>query len=498
MKRRTGILCLVIISLFTLATGIVYARDTLQGETCVVEEDETIQGTLFTFCQVLTVRGRVEGNIVGIALRAFISGEVTESAYIAGTQMTLTGIVRRDLHYAGISLNISSPDAEFHTPVRGQLFLAALSTRISRNARINGAITGAGYQLLVDGAVGGEVNFWGSALYIDNAISGDVYATVGNPESDGSDIEPLLIPLNINTEFVDPGMLVGVSGTINGRLSYLGPVEGIISGTVRGSITYTSSTPVIPLIAQEEGSLSIFFNSFTREIAVLLTTGLTGLLFAPNLLGAPISNLRWRPVPSFVIGMLMFIVSFPIALILLLLTAIIILVLALLQLDGILLVVASFLALLDGTIIGVFYFVAIFVARAVFCLALGRLLVHITIGYTDSNRMNILSLVAGVIIFAFFAALPGVGFVFNAAALFMGLGSILNVLLEWLQSLRDNSYANTWSPTPSSVDMPPRLMPSQQPPLPSPTIRIPPKSPENIGMQDLPEGFDADFFFHDD
>ena len=502
--RRT--LTLIIIGLFIslLTTGVVLAREMIQGEQCTVESDEVISGTYFTFCQKLTINGRVEGNIFGIALRTVITGEVTGNVYVAGLELDLTGEVQGDLHYAGITLDIHGVASDApEIPVRGQIVFATLSSYIDETVLVQGRVTGVGYQLVINGEVDEEINFWGSALIINNAVNSDVYATVGNPDSDASDLEPLLLPLDIQEEFVLPGLLITASGTVKGDLDYIGPVTAEISGTVGGTVIYTSSTPVILPNLPEEGSFNIFLSQFAREITVLLTVGLIGLTIAPSAFQTPISNLRWRPVPSFVIGMLMFIVSFPVALILLLITTVIVLVLLLLQLDGVLIVVGSFLLLADGAIIGIFYFAAIFVARAVFALALGRVLVRTTVGHDGSHRMNLFSLIIGVVVISILAALPAIGFVFNAAALFMGLGAITNVALEWLQVVRDTTYQNVRANrVRERAPLPPRYVPKsdepQLPPQPSPPKFLLPPPSDSLGLSNLPEGFDPDFFFTDD
>lgn len=49
---------------------------------------------------------------------------------------------------------------------------------------IPGNIAAAGYQLVLNGDVGGEVNFWGSGLAINAAVGGDVDAVVGDLQFD--------------------------------------------------------------------------------------------------------------------------------------------------------------------------------------------------------------------------------------------------------------------------------------------------------------------------
>ena len=229
-----------------------------------------------------------------------------------------------------------------------------------------------------------------------------------------------------------PGLAIASSATIHGALEYVGPVEAEIGGAVQGSVTYHSTTPAIIPITPEHDLSRLLLEQFKREIAALLTVGLLGTIIAPKQFRSPLSNLRKRPASSFVIGMLLFILSFPIALIMILITAIIVLLLALLQLDGVLLVIGSLLTLIDLSVIGIFYFTAILVARAIFAIGIGQLVLRIALGREMARQMPRMSLLAGVILLAILASLPEVGFLFNALALFMGLGAIAGAVADWI------------------------------------------------------------------
>lgn len=476
----------------------IFARDSIQGENCRIPAETVIKGTLFVFCQNLQIEGRVTGNVIGIALRADISGKISENVYLAGLELDLNGTIARDLHYIGLLMNLNAPGTAPHRPVGGQVIFAALSAQLANSASIHGQIIGIGYQLLIDGAVQGEINYWGSAFVLNSTLSGDVYATVGNPEADASDLQALLLPLNITPELVTPGLLIHSSAAIDGSLFYHSPVEAQIAGTVSGQIIYQSTTPALLPIVPEAGVLNVFFDQFLRETTVLLTVGLLGLTLAAQPFQIPLVNLRWRPVPSFVIGMLLFILSFPITLALLLLTTIVLLILALLQLEGVLLVAASLLTLLDIGIIGIFYFTAIFVARTVFALGLGRLILHL-LRHRISPRTNLLSLIIGVLAFALLASLPVLGFLFNAGALFMGLGAIASVALEWLQAVRDRGSYGAPPAAPAPLSNLPAVD-SEAPALPPAPSEPPPAlpPPSRLGLNNLPDGFDADAFFSDE
>ena len=489
-------------ALSLLSTGVVLARVMQQGEDCLVPADEVIKGTLFILCQNLTIAGRVEGNVIGIGLRTVISGEVGDNVYLAGLELDLTGKISRDLHFVGLTMSLTSPLAERHRPVLGQVMFASLSAQIGQFVTVPGPITGLGYQILIDGQVNGEVNYWGSAFMLNSIIQGDVYAAVGNPAFEASDLETLLLPLEIELAVVVPGLSVASGARIQGGLEYYGPVEAKIEGSVDGDVTHYSTTPAIIPILPEQDLLHLFFDQFKRELAVLITIGLLSLFLAFQSFHSPLSTLRWRPVHSFVIGMLLFIVSFPIVLILLVVTALVLILLSLLHLDGVLIVVGSLLALVDLVVIGVFYFTAIFVARAVFALGLGRLVLQFAFGKESAARMARIGLITGVVLLALLASLPEIGFLFNAAALFMGLGAIATATAEWLHAFREGQNRSSLPPDPMpNVDPnhPNSSEVDKNSPFVSPTpSQLLPQTSEPVGLDDLPAGFDPDFFFSED
>ena len=182
--------------------------------------------------------------------------------------------------------------------------------------------------------------------------------------------------------------------------------------------------------------------------------------------------------------MLLFIISFPVALILLIITTIAVLLPLALHLPGVALVAGALLALVDIGVIGVFYFTAIFVARAIVGLGLGRFVLHVASDAETARRRPRLSLIIGVTLLAFFASLPVVGFLFNAGALFMGLGAIAGAALESVAKFRlrqlrsDEPVAQSPAPTPA-------------------LIRLPPIA-RGAGLNDLPPGFDPELFFEED
>ena len=97
-----------------------------------------------------------------------------------------------------------------------------------------------------------------------------------------------------------------------------------------------------------------------------------GLWIFARPLQSQVKHIQTRPLPSIGVGLLTFIVAFPIVLIIVVFLVFIIFILLLLQLDGLLLTLVS--GGLLGTLVGaisVFFFVAIFVSRIIVCLWAG-------------------------------------------------------------------------------------------------------------------------------
>ena len=153
--------------------------------------------------------------------------------------------------------------------------------------------------------------------------------------------------------------------------------------------------------------------------------------------------------------------------------------------------------------ISVFYFVAIFGARALVGLAFGRVILRIGFrrnDIDDKRWMPFLALFIGVGFLSLVAALPIVGILVNAFALFLGLGAILNVFIASFRRIRDAapSPAPLWV-APSPLGIRDRRIGDSAMLETSPPIIIPPLIEEQTkpplpGTQNLPEGFDWRFF----
>lgn len=483
---------LLFLMIFLLSTGVVSANEVLDGENCTVTPDEIITDNVFVLCGELRVEGRIEGHLIGAARTVTITGSVEGSIYLAAVELNMNGQVGKDIHFAGLALTIDEQTQFEHA--QGGIISLSLSQTITPGAVVPGRITGLGYQLIVQGSVGSDIGFWGSALQISGDVAGNVTATVGNAESNGasSQIETLLIPFPIEVELVDPGLIVSEDARIGGTLDYTGATPGIIEGTIAEATIYQPSGQALIGTVTEPSSRTLrhYLRDVLQEFSTLGFIGVVVMLFIPRQMQAPLYYLRIRPISTLGVGMLTFILSFPVFLVIAFFSIVFMLVLSLLPLDDV--VIFGGLALTLANIGGasLFYFTAIYIARLIVALAIGKFILHLLQRDDGTWRALFLNMAIGVFILAVFNSIPTFGWGIDALALFMGLGAILSAFRRMVKRLVDGMPLRTGIYPVSQPDIP--LLPppanyfTDEEVFAAPIIQQNPPPP---GTENLPEGF---------
>jgi cytoskeletal protein CcmA (bactofilin family) len=430
---RRLVLGFVFISILLLfGRGEAWARAIRQGDQCIIDVSETIQGNLFTLCRTLQIRGTVNGDVLGASTDAQITGKVTGDVYMVAGQLEISGEIGEDVHFAGAVLRLL-PSAKLSGET-SDLMTLSLSTTVDSGTTVPGNITAAGYQLVLNGPVGGEVSFWGSGLTINTTVGADVDAVVGDSQSTGG----------WDVELSNPGLTVSDKGVIGGHLKYSAVSPGIVTGKVVGDTVFTkvSSQPDLTQMIQNENQdgVRLLAGATAHEFAILVLIGIIAMTFLPRQFQIPLRTLQSRTLPSAGVGLLAFIISFPITIVMLILIVLVLIVpLMILQLDGL------FVFLFGGTLIGawsgaasIFYFTAIFVSRVVVALMIGKIIVRGAIGDDGSQRIAFISLFLGIFLLSVLVSLPVVGIIVSAVTAFMGLGAILIVVSNQMRALRDS------------------------------------------------------------
>ncbi len=488
MRKLLASFALIILALMA-GRDTALAREIRQGDQCTIRSNETIQGNLFVLCRTLQIRGKVEGDLIGAAMYADISGTISGDVYLLMGQLDVTGTLGEDLHAIGPVLRLLRSTQM--TSSQADLMSLTLSTTIENEVRIPGSITSAGYQLLVNGETDGELSFWGSALQLNGRVGDDVYAVVGDPEATGiSQLQTLVVPFSRDIQLVNPGLVMTDQSKIEGDLSYTGSTEGDIQGSIDGQTNFTQviTQPDFTQIinTENESGLRLFLAQALRDFLILGLIGLVGLVFVPKQFQTPLRTMSNRTWPSLGVGLLAFILSFPIMIVaLLLIVLLVVLPLILLQFDGLFALLVSGMLLGSwGGLTSLFYFTAIFVSRAMVSLLVGRAIVRLSIGDDGSQRLAILGLMVGIVVISILVSLPLVGIIISAITAFFGLGAILIMLQSQFRHYRERLYG------PPASRLIPAAYPSRRTdslhPLPPPLIEDVPAPP---GMENLPAGF---------
>jgi hypothetical protein len=474
----------ITLALTLLLTGFVSAHAVIQGDLCTIEAGETITGTVFVLCRALVVDGRVEGNLIGGATIAQINGEVTGGVYLLGGELDVAGTVGEDLHFAGGILHLHRR-TRFENE-RGDLIGASLSTVVDRGVTIPGSIVNVGYQLVLDGTTSGDISFWGTSLTLNGVAKADIDAQVGDKDADPGWLIQTTLSLS-EVELKNPGLYVSESGAIEGQLRYTSARQGDILGELANEPQY-SAPVIIPAITIGEtpSSVGLYLSQVIREFVTLGLIGVGALLLVPRLIQAPIPTLRQHLITSLGIGIPAFFIPLVMVFVVAILTLLFMVVLWFIQLGDLAIVGGLLTGLVSISATSIFYFVAIFLARVIVCLAIGQAIVRSTVGDDGSSRIMYLSLFVGILLLAITASLPAIGWLFNALALVLGLGAILIMVQARLRTFRETLVTPT-APykRPYMPAVPPTLnAPQQARHLP------PPRMEDTPGMENLPEGFE--------
>lgn len=470
-----------------------HARELLEGDQCTITADQTITGTLFATCRDLTIEGHITGDLYVLAVEALIGGRIDGDLYIAAGRVDITAQIGGSVHFGGGGLDIM-PAAVFTAP-DASVVSGALSTHLDDTA-LPGSITAIGYQLLIEGAIGDEVNFWGTALEIGAPVGGEIYAEVGDPLSDGVlELGALLTPLAVSV--IDPGLRITNAGDLAGQLTYRSVAAGRIEGDLASEAIFIPYERAITLEQPSDfvQGLRNYLSQVSREFITLGLVGVLTLLLLPRLVQSPLNALRWRPIPSLGVGLIAFLLSFPIFLIMLAISIVLVLLVGLAGLADLTAATAVLLGVVNFSGAGLFYFVAIFISRVIVGLAIGRVIMRWLWKDSPGLRAWLAALGIGLLALALVASLPVVGWIMNAVAAFLGLGSMLTYLQKQLERARDTAIPA------AGIQISRDHIPVGAPPLPSdqprPSLPPPADSPPALdddprttpGMDNLPTGF---------
>ena len=490
----------LLVCIMGLGVGIVEASDGMRGDNCEIRRGEVIDHDFYFFCNNLTIRGTIHGDLVGVASRVNITreGHVIGDILVLGGQLTIQGEVSDDIRFAGAELEIT--DRAVLPNSTSDILAGAISVEIARGAYVPGDILMLGYQTIINGHVGGSVDFQGQALVIEGVVEGDVDAIVGDPREETSRRTFQILPYSINLR--GNGLTIGNEAAIRGDLTYEGTQRANIPrNTVLGEIEYqrVRENNNITEAQRPDTFLSIMWTYLVRTLQdsiSLILIGILGLQLTPVLMLESGRRVRRAFIPAASWGFILFFLSFPLALLLLIFSILLALLILVLTLGEVTLsiILMVFLFTLNVVLIGGFWFLLVFLGRAITCFVIGYSLVQgvryylatriagpddppIFIPPLTTRRQRWIAMAIGVLTVSLIANVPitlplPIELFLQGAVAFAGLGAIFMYGRD-VWHIAETKGRGGWIPTISRMTIPPLEDSSDRP----------------LGMDNLPEGF---------
>lgn len=464
----------------------VEASDGMRGDRCEVGVDDFIAEDFYFFCRILDVRGTIDGDLLGIASEVIIqdTAVITGDVWVGGGKVIVAGTIGDDIHFAGLNLEIDD-SAQFLDP-RIDVASLALNTDIKTGAAIPGDLLVYGYQASVSGYVGGDIDFLGESLRVEGHVEGRVDAQVG--DSRRSNNLPGLPFYDVS--FRDPGLEVGPDAYIGGDLAYQTARGALIPiGVVQGRVIFnqTLAQPDITKVEQADAAAEILVDYITRsfrDVLTLVIIGAVGLRLVPGLVREPALHVRRRMITAIGWGLVTFTMSFPVAIVVLVVTLLIVGLLLLINLSALSIMVGVGLLLVDATFLAGLAFLVFFMGRVVVSYVIGQLIYRYVLKIMDPGtfRMWLTKLALGTVVYALLTNIPvpWVGLTLELITALAGVGAVI----MYAREVWDRSRLPSARSLPSIVQQV-RLMPAPADHQPL----LVPDDHRPVGLENLPEGF---------
>lgn len=412
MKHRGLTFFLLATLLLLAAFGGLYtahAQGIRGGETVVIPADEVVDDDLYVAGQIITVDGVVKGDLIAMGQTIVINGVVEGDLMGMAQSIVISGEVQDDVRGMAAVVTVQ-PQAR----IGDDLIAMGYSLETQAGSEIGGNLLFAGSQALLAGAVDGDVTFTGNNLRLQGPIQGNAKAEVQGQSSSAPFMA--FMPNMPPTPIVPPGLTVE-GAEIGGKLSYSAPAPVDLPANIDASYTPlpTSPEPTAPTV------LDRALAGLRRFISIVLV----GLLLLA-VLRRPTETMLAYSKRSFgqalLWGAILFFVSFPIFLALILAIGLIVAVLYLLTLGG-LGTAVLFLGLILLAIYALGMYIAVtWFAQALVSLWLGRIIIaRISPAWEQRGAW---ALLLGAFILAILLALPYVGGLIGLLVAFIGLGAL--------------------------------------------------------------------------
>jgi cytoskeletal protein CcmA (bactofilin family) len=347
------------------------------GGVVTVPAGTVVDDDLFAAGQSVTVAGQVNGDLYAFGQTVTVTGTVERDLLAAGQQITVDGVVNGDVRAAAQSVVINGR-VEGNVTAAGQLLL------LDQRGQVGGSVVGVGQTLNLLGSVGRGVTAGAETLHLGGLVGGNVTADVG-------------------TLTLDP------SARIAGRLSYTAEREAAVpAGTVAGSVQFRPTEraerppPPAPLLG------GLFTPFGVIWLIGMLIAGVLLVYFLPEFAMGAARQVQAHPWRSVGVGLLAFFGG-PVL---------------------VLLLAVTLIGLPLAVLVGLGYFLGLYVGWLLLGLAVGSLLALLARRWRPVAPLGPAWLVViGLVVLYLLSHLPGIGWLVVFLGLCFGLGALLGQLV---------------------------------------------------------------------
>ena len=414
------LLALVILTLLLaglVAASPVGALETRSGDEVVIGPDQVIEDDVYVTANEVIVDGTIRGDLIAFGGSIAVDGTVEGDLIGAAQAVEIGGTVEDDVRIAGQTLLLDE-GAE----VADDLIAAGFSLENTPDSAVGGTLMYAGYQALLQGTVGEDVNAAANGLELGGEVGANVDAEV-----DGEDggPPPFLFAPQADLPTVDSGLTLTDSATVGGNLTYESSTEAQVDpqAQIEGEVVGEER----PAEAEQDAYTfadAVFDN--LRSFIALLLVGLILIWIAPNWIRRRAGTVLDRPLASLGWGVLGLVAFLALGVAILLATLVLAVILGLLTLGGLVALIVVLGLLAEVVLVLAFWIFTNYLAQIVVSFLAGLLLVEAVRPGRGSGR--VLPLGVGLILYVILRAVPVLGPLVGLAVVLLGLGT----LFDWI------------------------------------------------------------------
>jgi cytoskeletal protein CcmA (bactofilin family) len=419
--QQLFIVIMMVLILLVSTSGVAYAVEIIEGGT--IPESQVVDDDVFIGGDMVVVDGTVNGDLFAAGNSVVINGTVNGSLVVAAQTIQVNGKVTGSIYGASSALSLGE-----NLEVGRNVYYAGYGLETKKGSVINRDLLVAGYQAVLFGKVGRDVQAAVGALHLNGEVGRDVKAEVSSPTEDFAGNIPFMTPPGAPA-MVAAGLHVSDSAKIGGSLTYTSktlqseaiksePSGGVVYQTPQPSQTMEEQKPSVKV----EQGIGRWIITRLRDLATLLVLGALALWLIPNTMQKVTERARTEPLPSAGWGTITIIIGYAGAFMLALSIIALAVFLGVLTLGGLAKTVFGIGFSTLGLAFTIFSLLISYGSKLVISLLVGKLLLQKIAPKIAEHK--VWPLMVGVIIYVMIRSIPFLGWLVGVAVTLVGFGAM--------------------------------------------------------------------------